>query len=153
MARRLWAVTFSSFRTIDAVDLPRAMELFLSPLSVDFLDLYEEVRKRRNTFAHGVSKGDRLAAIDPLKMILNTVQEFYPTNSWSKLRLTYLENDPTAIAYTSDHAYPRLLREMDKVNSELSPAEAKRFFGVDSKSRWMLCGTDQRPSSVGDLEA
>jgi hypothetical protein len=132
-------VTFSSFRTVDAVDLPRAMELFLSPLSGDFQDLYEEVRKKRNTFAHGVSKGDRLAAIDLLKMILKTVQELYPADSWPKLRLTHLKNDPTAIAYTSDHAYPRLLREMEKVTSVLDPAEAKQFFGVDTKARSYLC--------------
>jgi hypothetical protein len=51
-------VSFSSFRTVDAVDLPRAMELFLSPLSARFRELYEDVRKKRNTFAHGVSKGE-----------------------------------------------------------------------------------------------
>jgi hypothetical protein len=133
------SVSFSSFRTVDAVDLPRAMELFLSPLSGGFRDLYEDVRKKRNTFAHRVSKGERLAAIDILKMILATTQEFFVGQRWPKLRLTHLENDPTAIAYSSDHAYPRLLREMDKVTNELGPAEAKEFFGVDVKSRWYMC--------------
>jgi len=132
-------VSFSSFRTVDAVDLPRAMELFLSPLSASFRDLYENVRKKRNTFAHSVSKVERLAAIDLLKMILITHNEFFVEQLWPKLRLTHLENDPTAIAFSSDHAYPRLLREMDKVINRLSPAEAKAFFGVDMKSRWYMC--------------
>jgi len=132
-------VSFSSFRTVDAVDLPRAMELFLSPLSTRFRDLYEGIRKKRNTFAHGVSKGERLAAIDLLKIILTTLQELFAGQPWPKLRLTYLENDPTSIAYSSDHAYPRLLQEMVKVINELSPAEAKEFFGVDMKSRWYMC--------------
>jgi hypothetical protein len=132
-------VSFSSFRTVDAVDLPRAMELFLSPLSVMFRDLYEDIRKKRNTFAHGVAKGERLAAIDLLKMILATLQEFFPGQPWPKLRLAYLEKDPTAIAYSSDHAYPRLLREMDTVIEELNPADAKEFLDVDKKSRWYMC--------------
>lgn len=131
--------SFSSFRTVDAVDLPRAMELFLSPLSAKFRDLYEDIRKKRNIFAHGVSKRDRLAAIDLLKIVLTTLHELFPGQPWPKLRLAHLENDPTAIAYSSDHAYPRLLREMDKVIDEFSPAEAKEFFCVDMKSRWYMC--------------
>jgi hypothetical protein len=73
---------------------------------VEFQDIYEDVRKKRNTFAHSVSKGERLAAINLLKMILTTLQELFAGQPWPKLRLTYLENDPTAIAYSSDHAYP-----------------------------------------------
>lgn len=132
-------ISFSSFRTVDAVDLPRAMELFLSPVSTGFKDLYEDVRKKRNTFAHSVSKGERLSAIDLLNMILTTLQELFAGQPWPKLRLAYLENDPTATAYSSDHAYPRLLREMNKVTNELSPAESHEFFGVDMKSRWYMC--------------
>ena len=88
---------------------------------------------------HGVSKGERLAAIDLLKIILNTLKELFAGQPWPKLRLTYLKNDPTAIAYSSDHAYPRLLREAVKLIHELSPAEARDFFGVDMKSRWYMC--------------
>jgi hypothetical protein len=83
-------ISFSSFRSIDAVDLPRAMELFAG-------------------------------------------------RPWPKLRLKHLENDPTALAHSSDHAYPTLLREMVKVINQLSPAEAKQFFGVDLQSRWYMC--------------
>lgn len=132
-------VSFSSFRTVDAVDLPRAMELFLSPLSAGFRNLYEDLRKKRNTFAHGVSPGDRIAAIDLLKIILVTLQELSAGQSWPRLRLTYLRNDPTAKAYSSDHAYPRLLQEMVTVINALSPSEAEKFFGVDRRSRWYMC--------------
>lgn len=132
-------ISFSSFRTVDAIDLPRAMELFASPLSAGFRDLYEDVRKKRNTFAHGVSKGDRLSAIDLFRIILTTHKELFAGQPWPKLRLTHLQTDPTAIAYSSDHSYPRLLREMEKVTNELTPAEAKEFFGVDTKSRWYIC--------------
>jgi hypothetical protein len=133
------AVSYSSFRTIDAVDLPKAMELFSAPLTGSFLSLYEDIRKKRNSFSHSVSKGERVAAIDILKYILETFEELFQGQRWPAARLAYLVSDPIAIAYSADHAHPRLLREMETIVNALTPAEAARFLGVNTKARWYKC--------------
>jgi hypothetical protein len=132
-------VSFSLFRTIDAVDLPKAMELFSTRLSPSFSLLYEDIRKKRNIFTHSVSKGERIAAIDVLKYILETFEELFQGQRWPSARLAYLTTYPAAVAYSTDHSHPRLIKEMEKVVNELSPAEATRFLGVNVKARWYKC--------------
>lgn len=132
-------VTFSTFRTLDAIDLPKAMELFSTPLTSSFSALYEDIRKKRNNFSHGVSRGERVAAIDVLKYILATFEELFPGQRWPAARLAYLLSDPAAVAFSSDHAHPRLLREVEAILNSLTRAEAARFFGVNTKARWYKC--------------
>jgi hypothetical protein len=48
-------------------------------------------------------------------------------------------NNPTAIAFSTDHSHPRLILEMERFVDELAPTEAKLFSGVFLKSRWYIC--------------
>lgn len=133
-------VSFAVFRTLDAVDLPKAVSLFTAkPLSPGFTSLYEEIRVKRNIFSHGIAKSQRVTAMDTIRYILRSFQELFPNERWTKHRLEHLLNNPTAIAFSTDHSHPQLILEMERVVDELTPAEAKLFFGVEKKSRWYVC--------------
>jgi len=133
-------VSFTAFRTIDAVDLPKAVALFAAQsLSPEFTSLYEEVRVKRNIFSHGIAKSQRVTAMDTIRYILRSFHDLFPGERWTKYRLDHLLNNPTAIAFSTDRSHPRLILEMERVVDELAPSEAKLFFGVVMKSRWYIC--------------
>ena len=146
-------VSFSEFRTIDAVDLPKTVALFApTPLSPEFTSLYEEIRVKRNIFSHSIAKSQRVTAMDTIRYILRSFHELFPGERWTKHRLDHLSNNPTAVAYSSDHSHPRLILEMERVVGELTPAEAKLFFGVAKKSRWYTCPGACRSELLDDDE-
>lgn len=119
-------VPFSKFRTLDAVDLPKVYDLFsVQPLSDEFKILYEDVRQRRNTISHSISKGDRLTCIDLLKAILKTFVSIHSTRRWPEERLKYLFSLPVTLAYPNDQVYAIHLLELESLLQKLTKSEQK----------------------------
>jgi hypothetical protein len=133
-------VSFSEFRTIDAVDLPKVFALFgAEALSPDFAELYDTIRTKRNTFSHGVARNQRVAGPDVFRFVLRSFKGLFSAERWPARRLEYLSNDPTAVAYSSDHSHAAVILEMEALVGMLTASEQLQLLGTDKRARWYTC--------------
>jgi hypothetical protein len=79
---------FASLRTLDAVDLPKAVStLTKTPVSAAYVQHYGELRIQRNKYAH---LGDTSIVLDPIKMcsaMIDQYLELWPERPWMRDRV------------------------------------------------------------------
>lgn len=79
---------FASLRTLDAVDLPRAVNTLTdSPVSATYVQRYTELRVQRNQYTH---LGDTSVVLDPIKMAAAMVDQYlelWPDRPWMRDRV------------------------------------------------------------------
>lgn len=80
-------VDFSELRTLDAVDLPRAVNTLTStPVNAAYVERYGELRSSRNKYEH---LGDTNTPLDPVKLLTSMAQTYFdlwPNRMWLKDR-------------------------------------------------------------------
>lgn len=81
-------VDFSEMKTLDAVDLPRAVNA-LTPITLPntYIERYGALRAQRNKYEH---LGDTSGALDPAKLLADMAQtylELWPTRKWLEDRV------------------------------------------------------------------
>lgn len=83
---------FSEFRTLDAKDLLHVHDLFTAVrLPNDFKELFEDGRRLRNQFIHGVTKGERIAYHQVYSDILRGFALMHGgSHRWPEVRVEYL---------------------------------------------------------------
>ncbi|WP_300240922.1 hypothetical protein [Pseudomonas sp.] len=134
-------VEFSEFKTIDAQDLIKAYNM-VSPTSFDpkFVDLFERVRKLRNSAMHSVNAKLRISPKEVILIILEAHEHLYPNQSWVQARREFLFSAPAAQVYfDNDHLDGMLVREFWAVFNLLSKTERERFFDVTAGVRKYIC--------------
>jgi len=77
-------INFSDFRTIDAVDLPGAVNTICSkPLSDKFIKTYHEIRSLRNKIAHLGQAQTPFHPDEMIKLLVFQYTELWKGRAWS----------------------------------------------------------------------
>jgi hypothetical protein len=149
-------ISFASFRTLDAQDLPRVHDTVAAiRLPENFFKWYEDMRIRRNRIMHSVHRSLDLRDLDIIQAVLETSEMFLGSQVWVNCRWVYLtERTPSG---HNEKFIPDLVLAGEKVNQPLSyslnqlqseimtvieimrPALVRRFFGFPKKQRRYLC--------------
>ena len=95
-------IDFSSFRTIDAVQLCAAVNAVSAvPLSKEFVEFYDRLRQARNKIAHLNASAIVIEVRYLLVDILTAQRHLFPSLRWTAFRLEYLRS--TEQHYSSKH--------------------------------------------------
>lgn len=136
------SLDFSDLRTLDANDLPGAVNSFcFKTLSDTFLADYTEVRKLRNKIVHLGSVDREFEADSLLKIMVRQFIELWPNRGWLVERYNYAKSTRYAALHdgksssAESEVYDQLTASIDR----FSKSEFKRLFGVDKHARRYLC--------------
>jgi hypothetical protein len=135
-------VDFSDFRTIDAVDLPGAVNTICDPpLSDKFIQNYNDIRSLRNKITH---LGQVKAPFDPdemIKLLVVQYTELWKGRAWLHDRVLFASD--TRLAFFYDHKYMsehmEVMQEWPTVVAKLSSGQFKTLFGCAKNKRRYLC--------------
>ena len=125
------SIEFTSLRTLDAVDLPKAVNaLTPTPVSDSYKQRYSQMRVQRNQYTH---LGDTTAVLDPLSMcaaLIDQYRELWPDRAWLSDRLasTYVRER----FFDGKHWSPRqAIMHLIEYDQALIPAAGfKKLFGA-----------------------
>ncbi|HEY4001946.1 MAG TPA: hypothetical protein VGO93_23935 [Candidatus Xenobia bacterium] len=137
-------VAFADLRSIDAIDLVRVHDQVSSTqLTAAFAKLFEDMRRLRNSFAHGVQTRRTLTASKLLIECLAVHEEFFGPRQWNRTRRAYLE-ERTPLSIVPDEygwSTAQVVRELSLLTEMLvsTPADSRRFIGFDRKDRRFEC--------------
>jgi hypothetical protein len=135
-------VDFSDFRTIDAVDLPGAVNTLCSEaLSDGFVQSYDEVRSLRNRITHLGQVGRVFDPKELLRILVSQYAELWKRRAWlsdwvqfaGRTRLSFFNDDK----YASTHM--EVMHDLPYVVDALTKSEFKLLFGYPKSTRRYLC--------------
>lgn len=149
-------ISFASFRTLDAQDLPRVHDTVAAiRLPENFFKWYEDMRIRRNRIMHSVQRSLELRDLDIVQAVLETSEMFLGSHVWVNRRWVYLtermprrHNDkfiPDVVFVGDEPISPlsyylyELQREIMTVIEMMKPSLVRRFFDFPKKQRRYLC--------------
>jgi hypothetical protein len=134
---------FARFRTIDAADLLRvANSVCATRLPDEFEPFWTTIREARNVNMHSIKDGDGLKPDGLIRNILLVNRYLFCTESWTKLRSTYLFAEHRDTAYKIwyyDFNISRSLKEIDTAIRLLTPAACLQFLKFRKKDRRYFC--------------
>ena len=133
-------VDFSDFRTIDAVDLPGAVNTICAdPLSEQFVQSYNQIRSLRNKIAHLGQAGTSFHPDELIGIMVSQYCELWKNRAWLQDRL-FFEAHLTILLDDKYVSEPMLVMdELPEVYEKLSPAQFKTLFGHSKRERRYLC--------------
>ncbi|MFC3694203.1 hypothetical protein [Chenggangzhangella methanolivorans] len=135
------SIDFSELRTLDAVDLPGAVNTLTDqPVSDEFITAYTQLRSRRNKITHLGEAGVTMTPDELMRLAVSLYVAVWPGRQWLADRLDFA--DPRAAwlhdgKYTSTHMV--VLHEWPAVVSLLKKGEFKALFGQEKSRRRYLC--------------
>lgn len=133
---------FSDFRTIDAVDLPAAVNNFCPRrLSPQFLQMYNDIRGFRNKFVHLGHSDRRFDPFELLHKLVALYGHLWPQRHWLKDRVEFASEERRAFFEDGKH-FSMLAEIMDEqeFNIQLfSKSEFKLVFGEAKSKRRYFC--------------
>lgn len=133
-------VPFADFKTVDALDLPKLHDSVITPsLPQEFVQAYEELRRRRNALLHTIDKRLSISAREVVIAVLETTHHLLGPRSWLRLRSLSLDGSPEAVAFSPDFVEGLVIREALLSVALLERREAETFFGYDKKRRTYIC--------------
>lgn len=149
-------IDFSTLRTLDAVDLPRAVNsLTPTHVSATFIQLYSSLRIRRNQYAHLGSKQFRLNPVDMCKSMIHQYLELWPKRPWLNGRLEVLTLGTSGF-FEGKQWSPKqeLMFSFDFERAFIPAAAFKKLFGAkkaDVKYSCHMCHADWAVSRNGPV--
>lgn len=143
---------FSEFKSIDAQELIRAHDTISKyPFTDQFINLYENIRVRRNTIMHTVDPKLRFTSLDIILNILESSEILLGPQQWIKIREAYLEQDPISVVHSTDSVGIRLIDECLNLIDNLKASELKKYFDFHTRQRRYFCYTCQKEDQTGML--
>jgi hypothetical protein len=135
-------IDFSELRTLDAVDLPGAVNTLTDkPVSDEFIGRYTNLRSLRNKITH---LGEASVSLEPEEVLRQAVSLYlsmWPDRNWLSDRLNFAAQTRQAWLhdgkYTSTHM--EVLLEWPIDIDLLKKGEFKKLFGHDKSKRRYLC--------------
>jgi hypothetical protein len=124
-------IEFSSLRTLDAVDLPRAVNtLTKSPVGQKYVQRYGELRVQRNQYAH---LGNTSVVLDPIAMCSAMAEQYlelWPGRPWLKDRVEATHGHEHF--FDGKHWSPKheIMFLLDYERALIPNATFKQLFGV-----------------------
>jgi len=135
-------IDFSDLRTLDAYDLPRAVNSFCErPLSEAFVTDYEAVRSLRNKIIHLGSVDQHFDPDALLKLMTRQFIELWPGRGWLAERLKYARG--SRLAFFDDGKWSSaegdVLAELSQTLERFTKSEFKKLIGFEKTRRRYLC--------------
>ncbi|TIL80448.1 MAG: hypothetical protein E5Y89_09630 [Mesorhizobium sp.] len=131
--------SFGDFRTLDATDLVNVHNSVFAPrLDDEFKAFGDQVRRDRNRIMHSAAPGTFTLEL-VVKTILTAIDVLFNDIPWPRRLLQMEYGGKFASLGFVDDAQNNVLFEIDSAIRQLTPGEAKRFFGFDNDRRAYLC--------------
>jgi len=133
---------FAEFRTLDAVELPAAVNsICATKLSDAFIQSYNEIRSLRNRIAHIGDAGRVFTPEELLRLMVQQYHELWKERGWLQDRLEFASRTRSGVLhdnkYTSVHM--EVMYEWSIIRAFLSKSEYKKLFGLEKSKRLYLC--------------
>lgn len=133
---------FSDMRTIDAVDLPRAINTLCNNVITDkFIQSYNEIRSIRNKVIHLGQADKLLTPIELLHLMVFQYTQLWPNRVWLKDRADFQEKTRFALfydgKYTSSHM--EVMQELREDLNILTKSEFRALFKHEKTEIRYLC--------------
>ena len=144
---------FHRFKTVDAQELITIHDTTTeSRFDEEFRELFEKVRKRRNTIMHSLDRSHRFTAVDILVDVLEASHTLLGEKKWFECRSDYHANEPGAIlAGGIEDVAPYLAREALYIIRAMPRRHLLKYFGYDKSQRSYLCPSCNHSSAEWDL--
>ncbi len=136
---------FSSFRTIDAVQLCGAVNaVSAAPLSKDFTEFYDRLRQSRNKIAHLNASAIIIEVKSLLIDILTAQRHLFPEVRWTTFRREYLRSteqydDKDNLFGGDDYTPDVMTSEVKTALQALDSHHLKEFFFFDDSKDAYRC--------------
>jgi len=140
-------VDFSEFKTIDAIQLPRAAKIVSSTaISDGFFQIYARLRQVRNKIVHLNASSINAEVGKILTDILNAHKSLFPHEEWISFRRRYLEStgeygDEEGLYIGDNYTNDKICGELTTTIAEVSPKIARNMFGYDKRKTSLRCPT------------
>ena len=135
-------IDFADLRTLDAHDLPRAVNSFCPrPLNETFITDYEWVRSLRNKIIHLGSVDKQFEPDALLKLMIRQFIELWPGKGWLAERLAYERSSRAAFFDDGKwrSAEGNVLSELEETLARFTKSEFKKLIGFEKSERRYLC--------------
>lgn len=135
-------IDFSEFRTLDAVELPGAVNTFCSEhLSDRFIQTYNEVRSLRNRISHLGQSSRQILPEELTRILMFQYAELWPGRGWLNDRVRYASTTRRAFFHDGKYATAEMevMHELPDTLRMMTGAEFKRLFGRPKTTRRYLC--------------
>lgn len=135
-------VDFAEFRTLDAVELPAAVNsICSSELSDKFIQSYNEIRSLRNRIAHIGDAGRLFTPEELLHLMVQEYHELWKDRSWLHDRLEFASRTRSGVLHDNKYtsAHMEIMHEWSTVRAFLTKSEYKKLFGIEKSKRLYLC--------------
>ena len=147
-------IDFSDFRTIDAVDLPGAVNTICDkPLSDKFIQAYNELRSSRNKITHLGHIRTQFHPCDLIGILVFQYTELWKERAWLHDRLVFSSQTRLAVLYdykyTSEHA--EVMQEWPEIVRQLSSAQFRALFRYPKNKRRYICHECTYNANIADL--
>lgn len=135
-------IDFSELRTIDAVDLPNAVNaICASKVSDQFKQRFTEIRKLRNKIAHLGGAGKNSAPRDVMRLLVEQYAELWPDARFLKNWIGYIGS--RRYSFFHDGKWTSAEMEFADIQetcfSLLSKSEFKKLVGFPKAQRRYIC--------------
>lgn len=135
-------IDFSSQRTLDAVDLPGAVNTYCSDtVSEQFVQQYEKIRKQRNQITHLGFLNSQIQPGEVFPILVNQFAELWPQRPWLKERRVFASTSRLGFFHDGSNtsAEMEVMHEWPYTVGMLKPADFKLLFGKAKKTRRYVC--------------
>jgi hypothetical protein len=146
---------FASLRTLDAVDLPKAVNTLTQiPVGPKYMQRYSELRIQRNQYTH---LGDTSSALDPFKMSATMIEQYlelWSTRSWWKDRVEATHGREGFFEDKHWSPLQEIMFLLDYDRLLIPAADFKKLFGVkksDVRFGCHKCQSDWAVSRNGPI--
>ncbi len=137
-------IDFADFRSLDAHDLPAAVNSFSrETLSDLFLQDYKEMRGLRNKVVHLGSVDRHFNPDDLLARMARQFTELWPGRRWLVERLSHAKRGRYAFFHDGKYssAEGEVFAELEDTFSHFGKAQFKQLIGFEKGARRYLCPT------------
>lgn len=135
-------IDFTTLRTLDAVDLPAAVNsLCPNRISDKFIQTYNQIRSYRNQIAHLGETTKKFQRNELLHLLIGQYLELWPDRMWLKDRVEFASQTRTAFFHDGRYgsAHAEVFEELEHTFDVLTGAEFKALFGQKKTTRRYRC--------------
>lgn len=144
-------IDFSELRTLDAVDLPAAVNsLCAEPLSDEYIQAYNEIRSLRNKFAHLGHAGQSFQPEELIELLVRQYVELWRGRPWLKDRVSFASRTGPAFFHDGKYssAASEVIDELPLNFAAIKKSAFKTLFGITKTTRRYLCHSCIRDAST-----
>ena len=144
-------IDFNTLRTLDAVELPGAVNTFCErSVSQKFILAYDQVRTLRNQIAHLGISSTYLQPIDIVGILVSYFAEIWPARMWLQDRIHFATTSRLGFFHDGSNtsATMEVMHELPYIFGLMQPAEFKRLFSHNKKTKRYLCPSCMDDASV-----